>query len=293
MQCISTIRKKTKTGIYKDVPCGRCNYCLANNRKQWSYRLQKEFKKSISAYFVTLTYDDQNMPITFDENDNPYPVLDKDDFQKFMKRIRKEDTKIKYEKGLYHYETDKNGTKKKVLDNRLIYYSVGEYGSNNLRPHYHIILFNLFRDDLIVKHWNKGHVDVGTVSLKSINYVTKYVINKYEMKGYFVPPFALISKGIGREHFEENRRLFANAKTVVNEGGFKQSMPRYYKKMLGKTNVDSDINYATSKRVGNEQVDKERKRLAKIHNDLDTYMEERSLVNHDKITRNAKKGDKL
>lgn len=116
---------------------------------------------SEGSVFLTLTYNDENLPI----NEFGEPTLVKKDWQDFMKRLR------------FHFS-----------DLRLRFFSVGEYGSTYGRPHYHAIIFNLpFSKDLdsvISRIWNKGFVKVGDVNPKSIRYVAGYMekINpkKYE-----------------------------------------------------------------------------------------------------------------
>lgn len=112
------------------------------------------------SYFLTLTYDNDHVPEKdYVDNEtgelNKVKTLNYDDFQKFMKRLRK-----------------KYGLK------GLKYLVAGEYGSNTKRPHYHCILFGLPIDDLvevsknwqndkyyesevITKLWKKGNVMIG------------------------------------------------------------------------------------------------------------------------------------
>lgn len=98
---------------YMPVPCGKCAGCLTASRLQWAFRLRQEMRDSVECHFVTLTYDDEHVPI----KDDCFFTLRKKDFQDFMKRMRK------------HYGAI------------LRYYAVGEYGGNFHRPHYHVLLF--------------------------------------------------------------------------------------------------------------------------------------------------------
>lgn len=70
----------------------------------------------------------------------------------------------------------------------------GEYGENELRPHYHACLFGISFDDLelvkeennvqlftsakLQKIWGKGFVTVGEVTFQSAAYVARYVMKK-------------------------------------------------------------------------------------------------------------------
>ena len=61
--------------------CGQCFHCRVNQSRIWQTRLMLEAKYSIDSTFMTLTYDDDNIP--WDYN------LEKDHLTKFLKRYRK------------------------------------------------------------------------------------------------------------------------------------------------------------------------------------------------------------
>jgi len=109
----------TRAGQICSFPCGNCLSCLQKKRATWSFRLLQEMYVSESAYFLTLTYDNENVP----RNESGIPILNKRDLQLFKKRLRK---------------FNKKYTKVSVR-----YYSVGEYGTRSYRPHYHSIIFNV------------------------------------------------------------------------------------------------------------------------------------------------------
>lgn len=135
------------------VPCGKCNFCLQAKRAEWTFRLRQELDVCSSAFFLTLTYDDYQLPMS----PAGVPELRKDHVQKFMKRLRKLNVA------------------------KLRYYTVGEYGSRTERPHYHSIMFNLEVKALnaLPQVWGHGHVHVGDVSPASIHYTTKFHLNKH------------------------------------------------------------------------------------------------------------------
>lgn len=155
MQCISPLSLK-RGDVRTVVPCGKCNFCLQAKRADWTFRLKQELKVCRSASFLTLTYDDSHLPVV-----GGFPTLRKDHMQKFMKRLRKETSK--------------------VSDLSIRYYSVGEYGTRTERPHYHSIMFNVPLEvmDRLRDIWSLGQVMVGTVTGGSIHYVTKYHLNKH------------------------------------------------------------------------------------------------------------------
>ncbi len=119
---ITLVRKKPKfDGSITDiVPCGRCPQCLIRRQNDWCFRLQEEQKISISSSFITLTYEEDNLPFS----ENGLMSLKVRDHQLFIKKLRyKVKTKIKY-------------------------FACGEYGAINGRPHFHLIIFGYTPKDL-------------------------------------------------------------------------------------------------------------------------------------------------
>lgn len=182
MQCVSPLSLPRPNGRGSadriTVPCGKCVYCLSNRRQMWAFRIEQELKVSTSAFFITLTYEDKNLP----KQDN-IPVVCKDDIQKFLKRLRKE-----------------------CAGSKIRYFLVSEYGPENKRPHYHGIFFNLpipkddeFNTDLVttlLKCWQKGFVHVGTCTPASISYCAKYCITKTDFPTGALPPFLYVRLGL-------------------------------------------------------------------------------------------------
>jgi len=167
MRCISPLMIRDK-GRRDIVPCGKCNYCLQSKRADWTFRLLQEHKVSDSAHFLTMTYDEDKLPYS----GSGVPQLCKQDVVLFTKRLRKMQSQ-------------------RFPDARgLRYYTVGEYGTQTHRPHYHSIMFNLQSDVLanLPNIWQNGLTYVGTVNIASIHYVTKYVINRLDAPADLEPP---------------------------------------------------------------------------------------------------------
>lgn len=198
------------------VPCGRCPECIKTRKLKWVYRLQQENKVSKTAAFLTLTYDDDHLPIK-----NGVPTLLSKHHTDFIKRIRK--------------RTGVKGIK---------YYSCGEYGTRTNRPHYHSIIFNVPFDTLATEDdlksiWMHGHVDVGDVTDHSIAYVAGYVNKKIvdndRYKDGRLPEFSRMSKGLGKSYLSESVKKYHKKKKnpfIVMEDGKKLPLPRYYKEKL-------------------------------------------------------------
>lgn len=110
--------------------------------------------------FVTLTYDEKNLP----KEQN----LEISHAQKWLKRLRKQ-----------------------LSPEKIRYFLVGEYGDETQRPHYHAAIFGLDpvytgqasdTSQLINKTWGKGNTMVGTLTTQSASYIAGYVTKKLTNK---------------------------------------------------------------------------------------------------------------
>lgn len=211
MKCISPITLKIQNPLNKDgkviVPCGKCINCLTNRRESWIIRLIEEFKTK-KATFLTLTYNDENLVYA----DSEKPTLSKRDVQLFLKRLRKS------------------------LKKTLKYYCVGEYGSRTDRPHYHLILFNSSSDDIdkIQQCWPSGNITIADLNIRRLVYTTKYHINRGHYPYGTLPPFTLMSKGLGIAYVEKMNVYHNNdpEKCFYQYYNYKKSLPRYYRQKL-------------------------------------------------------------
>lgn len=201
MQCFKPIYLE---GV-GSVPCGKCVGCRIARTREWAIRLLHESKYYENNFFVTLTYDDEHLPVG--------GTLVKDHLQRYIKRLR--------------------------LESRFRFFGCGEYGDLFGRPHYHVIMLG---DDTlstlaIVDNWEEGIVNVGNVTINSINYVTGYVQKKYsgeyakEIYGNKLVPFCVQSKGIGRRYLLENAEYMLNNMSIRYKGK-DIALPRYYAKIL-------------------------------------------------------------
>ena len=189
------------------VPCGQCLECKMSYSQDWADRCAFEATQYQFNWFITLTYDETHIPVG--------GKLVRKDVQDFLKRVRKHyDSKIK------------------------VFYS-GEYGDASLRPHYHLIIFNLPIDDLseeflinvngkdkatlrpsskgdcffsktIFELWHKqGAITISPFTYATATYVAQYVSKKvaghskkwYEDNG-LTPEFIGMSKGLGANMFK-------------------------------------------------------------------------------------------
>lgn len=313
MDCLSpiTIKKtQTKGNGYMTVPCGKCYPCLARKRTEWSFRLSQELKTAKSAYFVTMTYDDDSVPYTYmdcppgetfdgdkaQELQSVYhalaPTLVKNHVQLFLKRLRH----LNASQVVYT-----NGDDKRQIDRSkwppIRYFLTGEYGDKTNRPHYHIILFNLKNVYDLEQAWSKdnksiGFIKVGNVTPASIAYVTKYCITKHQFNKYYAePPFNLMSKGIGKEYLEKATSYHKDTRNsfVTLPGGTKQSLPRYYRDKIFSPGQKEAFNKRTQE-IRDRLKEAKADRITRLGNNYFAYdLENKKQVQTkiEKITKNS------
>lgn len=245
----SNLAKYEKHRVQKlHVPCGKCIGCLLDRSNDMATRIWCETQNWQNNCFITLTYNNKNLPKN--------KQLVKSDLQKFWKRLRY------YEKGYEYWDnpvTEKH-------ENPIRYYSCGEYGSKNGRPHYHACVFNWKPSDLkfykynhqgdplytsksLSKIWGKGYVIIGNLNYQSACYVARYVTKKlygqiakiiYKDK---VPEFTESSRngGIGimkwikdKIKIIENKGIFIKIKDTVKL----KNIPKYFMKKWKESDPD-------------------------------------------------------
>lgn len=260
-------------------PCGGCLDCRKRRAAGWGFRLRQQLKVSNTAYFLTLTYDNEHVPITPNGFLTLYPAHVKN----YIKTLRKTQ-----ERALIKMAEQ---TETKYVPTLVKYYQVGEYGGIYNRPHYHLIIYNLELETLITskwktialnnpdyylkgkyhyqtKYWKHGTITIGQVEEASIMYCLKYI-----QKGKTVPIHGLddrqpeyqcMSKGLGLNYITDEalkwhygdhlNRYYGN-----NPGGIKVPLPRYLKERI----YDADMRIA----VAENMHQKERQRLMKLTED--------------------------
>lgn len=223
------------------LPCGQCIGCRLERSRQWAVRMVHESKEWPSNYFVTLTYDEANLP--------KYGSLVYAHYQEFMKVLRM--------------------NRWRKTERKLRFFCAGEYGSRSARPHYHAILFNLvlsdlhqvgadlFSSPLVDKLWGRGECKIGAVTPESAQYVAGYCVDKvtgaaapahyrvvvdYETgeMADIEPEFCHMSlkPGIGAKWMERfSSDVYPEGKVVFN--GKKWLPPRYYDSLYARVCPDS------------------------------------------------------
>lgn len=244
---------------FVDIPCGKCVGCRLDYSKSWADRCLMELKYHKHSYFLTLTYDDEHLNyVELFNNDGVIyerPTLVKEDFTKFMKRLR------------FQYSLDH--------DNKLRFFMCGEYGGKTLRPHYHAIIFGLEIPDLKVykqssigdtyytsewlnKVWQKGFVVIGEANEQSCGYVARYTLKKAfnedeslyndsDLEREFVN--CSRRPGIAAQYFEDNPDILQYDTFALStpNGGVQVRPPRYFAKLAEK-NKDFTLSLKQTKK---------------------------------------------
>lgn len=235
------------------LKCGQCMECRLAYSREWAIRISHEAAMHDQSCFLTLTYDDENLP--------RFGQLVKRDLQLFFKRLRK-------------------------ITGPFRYVACGEYGDLRRRPHFHVALFGVdFRGDrveygngirgdviyvsrTVASVWGKsvfpfGHT-IGSVTFESGAYIARYITKRVSGVGASPmplacdpetgemimpnPEFLLCSKGIGkawfREYFMED--VYPHARVITAQGS-PAPVPRYYKSLLRELGGDLalDMSYRT------------------------------------------------
>lgn len=218
------------------VACGRCIGCRLEYSRQWAIRCVHENQMHTRSCFLTLTYAPENLP------QPEYPTLRLEDFQKFMKRLRK-----KYGSGIR-------------------FFHCGEYGDQTQRPHYHALIFGWrpgdlklwrqnVRGDLLYTSgelsslWPLGHSSVGEVTFESAAYTARYITKKitgdaaigaYSLGGFNrKPPYVTMSRrpGIGASWIEKYADEVLVTDSIVLRGT-EVGVPRFYNEHIQCTDPD-------------------------------------------------------
>lgn len=258
MACSSPYYKKFDNETIP-LPCGKCGSCKIRRVNQWVFRLRVEAQKSASSHFVTLTYNNKNLPRT----PNGYKTLESKHLTDFFKRLR-------------YYEKD----------SKIRYFACGEYGTNTSRPHYHIILFNLLDKQNLLKAWEYGNIDIGLVEKNSIAYVLKYIdkekkVGKHQRDDR-KREFQVMSKGLGKDYLTPAQKRYHRTNPdrnyVMDIYGNKIPLPRYYVKEIYKKDPAAAEN---RKKIIKKKVEEiEQKHIKRVEEDYKVeYLDYKNLLN--------------
>lgn len=213
------------------IPCGKCLGCRLDYAKRWSDRMILEYDHTKKAVFITLTYNDDNLPdpvINEETGEVCFPLV-KLDVSTFMKNLR---SRVPYVS----------------RKEKLRFFASGEYGPTTHRPHYHLILFGTDLEEIgniaglefagknelkqiywnspfLNNVWNKGFVQVSEASYDTMNYVARYTAKKAQGDSYakdngIQEEFSLMSRnpGIGAFYAQEHEDDVRKTKGIYVSG---------------------------------------------------------------------------
>lgn len=261
-------RSESWRGEKIELRCGQCIGCRLDRAKMWAVRCVHEASLYEDNCFVTLTYDDKNLP----KNGS----LCLRDFQLFMKKLRK-----------------------KFKDRKISFFHCGEYGEWFQRPHYHALLFNIdFKDkkpfskkngywvytsDTLSELWTKGFSLVGALSFETADYVARYSLKKItgekakDHYGVMAPEYATMSRrpGIGKKWFAKYSGDVYPVDRVIIDGRNTRP-PRYYDDLLSRSDP-STLALLKIKREKNERFveDVYRGRVIRVSDSCDVRLIEK------------------
>lgn len=202
------------------VDCGRCPYCDMKRMREWTTRCSIELANSSSAWFITLTYNDEHIPYSEITGE---PEVQIKEHQLFMKRLRKN-----------------------LCLTGLRFVMCGEYGGKFGRPHYHYVVFNIpgkyeqQRDKLaaaIKKSWDKGFFTMSQVRKPSVfHYMVSYVLQTRgknagdkRQKAFFKTS---LRPGIGYQYIDKYKKWHQEdpeRTDIIIPGANTAPMPKYYR----------------------------------------------------------------
>ena len=207
------------TDMPLSLPCGTCTGCKLDKALQWAIRCMHEASMHDYNCFVTLTYNDENLP-----RHNGVATLRPADFRNFMKKLRHRRDKISF-------------------------FQAGEYGQLG-RPHHHALLFNchfpdqkrwrasgkyqIYRSPELETLWPYGNTEIGSVTIQSAGYIARYTTKETQQIAGRIPEYITMSRrpAIGKTWLEKYISDIYPEDAVRTRQGQKFRPPRYYDKQL-------------------------------------------------------------
>lgn len=225
------------------VSCRKCTECMQVRANEWGVRCHHELMEHNQNCFITLTY--ENSPIR----------LHKEHLQNFIKRLRKHISPLKIK-----------------------YFSCGEYGDQELRPHYHIIIFGydfidkyfwklsnsgkpMYRSNTLESLWTYGNSITQDANKQTAMYSAKYAMKINDDLPDFLkhwPEFNTMSKNLGIDGIMKNIQTYLLTNEIYIDG-FGYNIPRI---CLEKYCDDNGFADEEKKKFFNEIYDKTKIRTA-------------------------------
>lgn len=227
--------KNSLSGTPINLPCQRCIGCKLEKARQWAVRCKHEAQLHPENSWLTLTFDREHLPVDYSVHPRH--------MQLFFKKLRKS-----------------------IYPKKVRFFLGAEYGELNLRPHYHVILFNhdfhdkifyettpqghtLYTSPSLSKLWPYGLATLGEVNFQTAGYTARYSTKKItgpkasdfylreHPDHHFIcrvrPEFGLMSRrpGIGKGWLDKYKSdVYPSDEVIIDE--FPSKPPRYYDQQL-------------------------------------------------------------
>lgn len=198
------------------IGCGVCIECCRKKMREWQTRLNEEIRENKNAYYVTLTFSEEELEkLCKEKKQTESNYIAGIAIRRFLERYRK---------------------KNKTSFKHWLITELGQEKEHTERIHLHGIIWGDIEE--IKKHWNYGIFDIGDYcNEKTINYIIKY-ITKIDTKHKGYKPQIFCSKGIGKSYIDKNK--FEKNKYIpekTNESyrlksGMKTNLPIYYRNYI-------------------------------------------------------------
>lgn len=229
------------TGKKVVVKCGKCEACLNAKSANYTQRCQLESKSHFYRYFISLTYNRFSVPlckIQFNEKTDLYDVI------AITPRINKDLKSIGQSSIIAEISADEvdemiipkqnihpsckgnipflykrdiqlflKRLRKYIKNEKIRFFLCGEYGTDKLRCHYHLILW--FEEEQTAKDlrknlrkaWPFGRIDCQASRDETASYVASYVNSLSHLPSLYshigLRPFMVHSKWLGNKVVEE------------------------------------------------------------------------------------------
>lgn len=216
--CLSPISiPRTYLGrkVVQWAPCGKCEECIKDKQNEYIIRtIEEAMKVKGNIYFLTLTYSDDNVPLTVDEDGE---LIDEEtgEILSTLKSLNNQDITLWKKRCKryiqYHFKRK----------SEFSYLICGEYGPQTHRPHYHALFIGISPEDMEIykKDWeeNYGFTCVKQISRfdieRTARYVSKYITKMRDLEdpnvinGKVQKPRKITSKGYGMPSKERWKRM--------------------------------------------------------------------------------------
>lgn len=288
---------------YQQIPCGNCMPCRLNYSKQWAIRSVLESTLWEENYFVTFTYNEDNLPRRdeftdqwgyswYDEGNCWNGYLKDTDMTKLLKDVRE------------YWRTHFNHT-------GIRFYYCGEYGTQNFRPHFHALMFNfpikpqllkfykntpdgnqLYTCPLLEKIWGKGFVVIGQFTWETAAYTARYVTKKWKGETSPIhygilgqePEFCRMSRmpGIAKPYFDKHKEQIYSLDEIVLKTTKQKVLslkpPKYYDKLYDIEYPEDMQRIKALRKFNAEQAAKLKDSTTTLSREQQLELEERQLL---------------